>query len=71
MIFEGPMIILAVSAMTFFHPGRIFGDLWAPAGKGVISMSKLTDDQASSVHLTESDWSNTAYQRVEQPGNAV
>ncbi|KAF2651402.1 RTA1-domain-containing protein [Lophiostoma macrostomum CBS 122681] len=35
MIFEGPMIILAVTAMTIFHPGRVFGDLWAPAGQGI------------------------------------
>ncbi|KAL5382770.1 hypothetical protein DPSP01_006329 [Paraphaeosphaeria sporulosa] len=34
MIFEGPMIIVAVMMMTAFHPGRIFDDLWIPAGKG-------------------------------------
>lgn len=34
MIFEGPMIILAVTLMTVFHPGRVFGDLWVAAGKG-------------------------------------
>ncbi|KAF1851095.1 RTA1-domain-containing protein [Cucurbitaria berberidis CBS 394.84] len=61
MIFEGPLIILAVSAMTVFHPGRIFGDLWVPAGKGVRSMNKPTED---SVHLTEAEWNDTAYQRV-------
>jgi hypothetical protein len=71
MIFEGPMIILAVAALTFFHPGRVFSDLWVPAGKGVRSMGKLAEDQASSVHLTEQEWNNTAYQRVVQPGTVV
>ncbi|KAG9387774.1 RTA protein [Pyrenophora tritici-repentis] len=32
MVFEGPMIFFAVSALTVFHPGRISGDLWVPAG---------------------------------------
>ncbi|KAF2446176.1 RTA1-domain-containing protein [Karstenula rhodostoma CBS 690.94] len=34
MIFEGPLIIIALMMMTAFHPGRIFDDLWIPAGKG-------------------------------------
>jgi hypothetical protein len=72
MVFEGPMIILAVGALTVFHPGRIFGDLWVPAGKGVTSMGKLAEDQGSSVHLTaQHEWNSTAYQRVEQAGNVV
>lgn len=71
MIFEGPLIILAVTALTAFHPGRVFGDLWAPAGKGMRSMGKLTDDVESSVQLTETEWNSTAYQRVEQPGRTV
>lgn len=64
MIFEGPMIILALIGMTIFHPGRIFDDLWVSAGKGL--EGKLTS--ASSVELTaESAWGshgNTAYERV-------
>jgi hypothetical protein len=65
MIFEGPMIILAVAAMTAFHPGRVFGNLFVPAGQGIRSM-KLGDG-ASSTQLTEGDeWKTgpTAYQRV-------
>jgi hypothetical protein len=69
MIFEGPLIILAITAITFFHPGRVFGDLWVPAGKGVKSMGKLADDRESSVQLTESEWNSTTYQRVVQPGD--
>jgi hypothetical protein len=71
MIFEGPMIILAITAITVFHPTRVFGDLWDPAGKGIRSMGKLADDRESSVQLNETEWNSTAYQRVEQPGNAV
>lgn len=71
MIFEGPMVILAVTALTIFHPGRVFGDLWVPAGKGVRSMGKLSDDREASIQLTETEWNSTAYQRVEQPSNAV
>lgn len=66
MIFEGPMIILAVAAMTIFHPGRVFDNLWVPAGKGVRS-AKL-GMTASTTELTDGDeWklnANTAYQRV-------
>jgi hypothetical protein len=72
MVFEGPMIILAVAALTVLHPGRVFADLWVPAGKGVTSMGKLAENQGSSVHLTEQqEWNSTAYQRVAQPGNVV
>jgi hypothetical protein len=35
MIFEGPMIIIAVALITWFHPGRVFRDLWVPAGQGL------------------------------------
>lgn len=31
MIFEGPMIIVAVALITYHHPGRVFGDLWVSA----------------------------------------
>lgn len=64
MVFEGPMIILAVASMTAFHPGRVFGNLFVPAGQGVRSM-KL--DDGSNTQLTDGDeWKtdNTAYQRV-------
>ncbi|KAF2128512.1 RTA1-domain-containing protein [Dothidotthia symphoricarpi CBS 119687] len=68
MVFEGPAIILAVCAMTIFHPGRIFGDLWIPAGKGVVTMNKLNNDE-SSVQLTETQWNHTAYDPVPQTGS--
>jgi hypothetical protein len=71
MIFEGPLIILGITALTVFHPTRVFGDLWVPAGKGVRSMGKLNDDRESSIQLTETEWNSTAYQRVDQPSNAV
>ncbi|KAF2181845.1 RTA1-domain-containing protein [Zopfia rhizophila CBS 207.26] len=64
MIFEGPMIILAVAAMTWFHPGRVFGNLWVPAGLGTRSQ-KL--DPLSTVKLTQGEeWkdSNTGYRPV-------
>jgi hypothetical protein len=32
MILEGPMIILATTLMTAFHPGRAFGAKWVDAG---------------------------------------
>ncbi|KAF2474322.1 RTA1-domain-containing protein [Lindgomyces ingoldianus] len=71
MIFEGPMIILAVTAMTGLHPGRVFDDLWVPAGKGVRSQSGMNKlgSSASTTELTDGseDWKNnhnTAYQRV-------
>lgn len=66
MILEGPMIILAVTALTVFHPGRVFGDLWIPAGQGVRSAGKLADDQTS-MPLTETEYNQTSYQRVPQP----
>ena len=31
MIFEGTMIAIATIALTFFHPGLIFGTRWAEA----------------------------------------
>ena len=31
MILEGPMIIVAVAAMTVLHPGRVFGEAWHTA----------------------------------------
>jgi hypothetical protein len=32
MALEGPMVIIAVLAMTLFHPGLCFNDYWAAAG---------------------------------------
>jgi hypothetical protein len=71
MIFEGPMIIIGITSITVFHPARVFGDLWVPAGKGIRSMGKLADDCESSVQLTENEWNSTAYQRVDQRTNIV
>lgn len=67
MIFEGPMIIGAVIAMTLFHPGRVFDDLWVPAGKGV---TNAVGDDTSTMKLTSpEEWStgtgyDSGYQRV-------
>ncbi len=32
MVLEGPMVIIAVLAMTVFHPGTCFNEHWAEAG---------------------------------------
>ncbi|KAJ4353088.1 hypothetical protein N0V95_003683 [Ascochyta clinopodiicola] len=53
MLLEGPLIILAVAGMTVFHPGRVFGELWGPAGKGERTLSKLTEE-GSQVRLSTS-----------------
>jgi hypothetical protein len=53
MVFEGPLIILAVAGMTIFHPGRVFGELWVPAGQGVRTASKLAEE-GSEVRLNAS-----------------
>jgi len=53
MVFKGPMIFFAVAALTVFHPGRVFGDLWVSAGKGARSMGKLWKDKANLIQLTE------------------
>lgn len=71
MIFEGPMIILAVAALTVFHPGRVFGDLWEPAGKGIRSVGKFAEEDAAGVRLTDREWQETSYERVQSPHNAV
>lgn len=44
MILEGPMILIAVIALTFYHPGIVFGGLWASTGK-VNGAIILYDDQ--------------------------
>ncbi|KAJ4303028.1 hypothetical protein N0V90_001919 [Kalmusia sp. IMI 367209] len=54
MIFEGPMIILAVGLMTVFHPGRVFGDLWVAAGKGYRFMRH--GDSGSTEKLDANNW---------------
>ena len=33
MVFEGPMIIVAVTLLTVLHPGRVFKGLWDRAGQ--------------------------------------
>jgi hypothetical protein len=75
MIFEGPLVILAVGAMTAFHPGRVFGaDLWIAAGKGVRSVGaagKFADSDDSDISLNGKEWHQAAYQRVEQPVDVV
>lgn len=43
MVFEGPMVVLGVAGMAWFHPGRVFGDLWGPAGRGERTQGKLAD----------------------------
>ncbi|OCL04568.1 RTA1-domain-containing protein [Glonium stellatum] len=58
MIFEGPMIIIAVALLTWYHPGRVFHELWVPAGLGVRA-HKLGQD--STVELSERDeWKNNS-----------
>ena len=42
MIFEGPMIIIAVTALTVFHPGRVFGGLWKASGQGSKGTAKYS-----------------------------
>jgi len=44
MVFEGPMVILAVASLTWFHPGRVFGNLWGPVGRGERTHGKLADE---------------------------
>ena len=60
MIFEGPVIILAVTAMTVYHPGRVFGDLWMSAGQGV-SYDKVNDGLLAQEDERKTD---TAYSRA-------
>ena len=35
MVFEGPLIFIAVGLLTAFHPGMVFKGLWAEANFGV------------------------------------
>jgi len=60
MVFEGPIVVLTIAALTVFHSGRVFSDLWTPAGKDVRSMGQLTDDNASTDHLAEQKWNSAA-----------
>jgi hypothetical protein len=68
MIFEGPMIILALTGMTVFHPGRVFDNLWVPAGKGMRTSTESKLTSPSTTELTDGEaWKaggNIAYQRV-------
>lgn len=52
MILEGPMIILAVTAMTIFHPGRTLGQAWASIGKHDGMRPIKVDAGASATELT-------------------
>lgn len=59
------MIIGAVALLTIFHPGRVFGDLWVPAGQGVRGGEKqLAEDEASSASLAGNQWPETSYSHV-------
>jgi hypothetical protein len=69
MIFEGPMIITAVAAMTAFHPGSVFGALWALAGKGVRSSGKVLAYDGSVELSNNTEW-NTSYHPVNQSNMA-
>ncbi|KAI8905399.1 putative RTA1 domain protein [Powellomyces hirtus] len=44
MIFEGPMILLAVAVMTVCHPGRVFGGSWDAAGFETAQKSDRSPD---------------------------
>lgn len=57
MIFEGPMIIIAVMMMSAFHPGRIFDDLWVAAGKGFRLTRNGDTDAAGKVEAFGRQWS--------------
>jgi hypothetical protein len=51
MILEGPMIVLAVLAMTVLHPGIAFGGLWSCATWSVRhSTNTALDTGSSSMH---------------------
>lgn len=45
MILEGPMIIIAVLALTIFHPGAAFGGRWAEAGWRLRGAKKGGDEE--------------------------
>lgn len=53
MVFEGPLIILAVTGMTVYHPGRVFGELWWPAGRGERTGGKLGGEEGSEMRLND------------------
>lgn len=46
MIFEGPMIIIAVTVLTVFHPGGVFGNLWKASGHGNRGAAKFPKNAA-------------------------
>lgn len=46
MVFEGPMMIIAVTALTIFHPGRVFDGLWKASGQGRKGVANYTKDGA-------------------------
>ena len=63
MAFEGPFIIVAVLVMTIWHPGRVFDDLWVPAGKGALS-EKLLSNNGSATELTDTAYRGNSYNDV-------
>ncbi|KAF3038074.1 hypothetical protein E8E12_001230 [Didymella heteroderae] len=60
MVFEGPMVIIAVAGLTWFHPGRVFGNLWGPAGRGERTSGGKVGNDGSEVSLA----ANYAYEGV-------
>jgi hypothetical protein len=49
------MIIIAVLAMTIYHPGRVFDNLWAAAGRGDRGVMAKEFLSPSSQDLTDGD----------------
>jgi hypothetical protein len=68
MVFEGPFIITALVAMTVFHPGRVFSDLWVPAGKGMRTNGREFKSPSTTELNDGGDWerdhSPSPYSRV-------
>ena len=72
MIFEGPMIIIAVTALTIFHPGRVFNGLWKASGHGNKGVANYSKDGAFVLdgdheELTERERKNGFQVREESP----
>lgn len=40
------MIIIAVTALTIFHPGRVFDGLWKESGRGSKGVAKYAKNGA-------------------------
>lgn len=55
MILEGPMIVLAVLAMTLWHPGRVMGDFWRlDLGMGAVQLAPLASATELGYHPQQS-----------------